>query len=154
MPWVLSQVNRKWRSLCGLIEAVMPAAWGITGKHLADSALAVRLLPARLEQEHRAGAALGLHVQGEGFLECGREWHDAVLAALALGDPDAAGVEVDVGDADPDELGDPDPGVEQGLDEHDVVGPASFPDGVIEGADLGFGEGGRRLSSDGFCHGR
>ena len=27
MPRVLSQVNRKWRSVCGLIEAVMPAAW-------------------------------------------------------------------------------------------------------------------------------
>jgi hypothetical protein len=27
MPWVLSQVNSKWRSVCGLIEAVMPAAW-------------------------------------------------------------------------------------------------------------------------------
>jgi hypothetical protein len=27
MPWVLSQVNRKWRSVCGLIEAVMPTAW-------------------------------------------------------------------------------------------------------------------------------
>jgi hypothetical protein len=31
------------------------------------------------------------------------------LATLALGDPDAAGVEVDVGDPDPNELGDPDP---------------------------------------------
>jgi hypothetical protein len=41
-------------------------------------------------------------VQGEGFLERGGEGDDAVFAALALGDPDAAGVEVDVGDPDPD----------------------------------------------------
>jgi hypothetical protein len=27
VPWVLSQVNGKWRSVYGLIEAVMPAAW-------------------------------------------------------------------------------------------------------------------------------
>ena len=27
MPWVLNQVNRKCLSVCGLIEAVMPAAW-------------------------------------------------------------------------------------------------------------------------------
>ena len=72
-------------------------------------------------------------------LNAGREWDDAVFAALALGDPDAAGVEVDVGDADPDELGDPDPGVEQGLDQDDVAGAAGFPDGVVERADPGFG---------------
>jgi len=48
-------------------------------------------------------------VQGEGLLERGGERDDAVFAALAPGDADAAGVEVDVGDLDPDELGDPDP---------------------------------------------
>jgi hypothetical protein len=46
-------------------------------------------------------------VQGEGFLECRREGDDAVFAAFALGDPDAASAEVDVGEPDPDELGDP-----------------------------------------------
>ena len=53
-----------------------------------------------------------------------RERDDAVLAAHAPGDADPAGVEVDVGEPDPDELGDPDPGVEQGLDQDDVSGAA------------------------------
>jgi hypothetical protein len=75
-------------------------------------------------------------VQGESLLESGGEGDDAVFAALALGDPDAAGIEVDVSDPDPDELGNPDAGVEQGLDEDDVAGAAGFPDGVVERADL------------------
>ncbi len=41
---------------------------GVPGEDLADAALAVGLLPARLEQEHRADTALGVDVQGEGFL--------------------------------------------------------------------------------------
>lgn len=77
--------------------------------------------------------------RGEGFLEGSRERDDAVFTALALGDPDAAGVEVDVGNPDPYQLVDPDPGVQQGLDQYDVAGPAGFPDGVVERADLGFG---------------
>jgi hypothetical protein len=35
---------------------------------------------ARLEQEHRAGTALGVDVQGESFLERGGEGDDAVFA--------------------------------------------------------------------------
>src|SRR5262245_65947836 len=112
----------------------MPAAW-IAGEDLADAAVAVGLLPARLEQKHRADAPLADDVQGEGFLERSGEGHDAVFAVLALGDADPAGVEVDVGDTDPDELGDPDPGVQQGLDPHDVAGVAGFPAGVIAPAD-------------------
>jgi hypothetical protein len=44
----------------------------------------------------------------------GGEGHVAVLGTPALGDPDAAAVKVHVGEPDPDELGDPDPRVEQG----------------------------------------
>lgn len=72
-------------------------------------------------------------------LRRGWEGDEAVFAALALGDPAAAGVEVDVGDPDPDELGDPDPGVQQGRDQDAVAGAAGFPDGAVERADFGFG---------------
>jgi hypothetical protein len=68
-----------------------------------------------------------------------REGDDAVLAALATGDADAAGVEVDVVDADRDQLGDPDPGVEQRLDQHDVATAASLPDRPVVAADLFLG---------------
>jgi hypothetical protein len=60
-------------------------------------------------------------VQGEGFSEGVREGHDAIFAALAVGDPDAGGVQVDVVEADGDEFGAPDSGVEQGLDQHYVA---------------------------------
>lgn len=36
-PWALSLVKRKWRSLWGLIDAVMPAAWGVPGEDLAHA---------------------------------------------------------------------------------------------------------------------
>ena len=75
-------------------------------------------------------------VQGEGLAEGLRERHDAVLSALAVGDADAVGVEVDVVDADGDEFGDPDPGVEQGLDQHHVAAAAGLPDGLVVAADL------------------
>jgi hypothetical protein len=122
---------------------------GVAGQDPADAAVAVGLLPARFEQEHRAGPALGVDMQGDGFLERGQDGHDAVFAALAMDDADAAGVEVDVGEPDPDELGDPDAGVEQGLDQDDVAGAAGFPDGVVKRADLGFGGHVRELLRDG-----
>jgi hypothetical protein len=52
----------------------------------------------RLRSSGRGAAALAVDVQGEGLLERAREGDDAVLAALALGDADAAGVEIDVGE--------------------------------------------------------
>jgi hypothetical protein len=70
-----------------------------------------------------AGAPAGLDVQREGLFEGGGEGDGAVLAAFAVGDADAAAVEGDVVEADGDEFGDADPGVEQGLDEDDVAGP-------------------------------
>ena len=47
---------------------------------------------------------LAVDVQREGFLEGGGEWDSAIFGAFALGDAYAAGVEVDVGEADRDEL--------------------------------------------------
>ena len=56
-----------------------------------------------------AGLAARVDVQGEGLGEGGRERDGPVLAALAVGDADATGVEVDFDEADRDQLGDPDP---------------------------------------------
>src|SRR5260221_10243749 len=75
----------------------------------------------------RAVVPGGADVQGEGLFEGGGEGDVAVLGALALGDADPAGVEVDVAEADADEFGDPDAGVEQGFDEHDVAAAAGGP---------------------------
>jgi len=80
--------------------------------------------------------AHGVHVQGEGLGEGGRERDEAILAAFAEVDPDAVGVEVDVVQAQCDELGDPDPGVEQRLDQHDVAGAAGLPHRLVVAADL------------------
>jgi hypothetical protein len=86
----------RWRARCGLDERVVDAlglepgeqevaqcvgadrggdarGLGVPGQDLADAAVAVGLLPARLEQEHRAGPALGLDMLGEGLLERGGE---------------------------------------------------------------------------------
>lgn len=73
---------------------------GVARQELADAAVAVRLLPRRLEQESGVSLVLAGDVQGEGFLERGGEGHDAVLAALAVGDPHAAGVQVDIDHTD------------------------------------------------------
>jgi hypothetical protein len=78
----------------GVVGALLSVGEGEAGVDLhglADAAVAVGLLPARLEYECRASPALGVDVQGESFLERGREGDDAVFAALAPGDPDAAG---------------------------------------------------------------
>ncbi|MFZ0117991.1 MAG: hypothetical protein WA731_22720 [Pseudonocardiaceae bacterium] len=75
-------------------------------------------------------------MQGEGLFERSGEGDVAVFAAFALGDADAAGVEVDVVDADLGEFGDADAGVEQGLDEHDVAGAPRGPHGLVVAADL------------------
>jgi hypothetical protein len=56
-----------------------------------------------------------------------------------VGDADPPGVEVDVAEADADEFGGPDAGVEQGFDEHDVAPAAGGPDGLVVAADLVFG---------------
>lgn len=77
--------------------------------------------------------------RARGLFEGGGEGDVAVLGALALGDADPAGVEVDVAEADADEFGDPDAGVEQGFDEHDVAAAAGGPDGLVIAADLVFG---------------
>lgn len=47
---------------------------------------------------------LGVDVERERFLEGGWVGDDSVFGALALGDADAAGVEVDVGERDADEF--------------------------------------------------
>src|SRR6266480_5818334 len=77
-------------------------------------------------------------MQRQCLLERRRKGHHPVLASLALGDPDPAGVEVDVVEADGDELGDADAGVEQGLDEHDVAAPTLLPHRLVVAADLEF----------------
>ena len=64
-----------------------------------------------------AGLVPSAHVQGKGFAEGVRERDDPVFAALAVGDADPTGVQVDVIDADGDKLGDADAGVEQCLDQ-------------------------------------
>ena len=80
----------------------------------------------------RAGAWLAHFGIGQSL--CVDRWSQA-----RLGDADAAGVEVDVGEPDPDEFGDADAGVEQGFDQDDVAGAAGFPHGVVERSDFGFG---------------
>jgi hypothetical protein len=102
---------------------------GVAGEDLAGAAVAVWLL--QLDSNRNTAPArrwasmcrtrVSLNAAGRGTTRS--------FAALALGDPDAAGVEIDVGDPDPDELGDPD-SVEQGLYQDDVAGAAGFPDGV------------------------
>jgi hypothetical protein len=82
--------------------------------------------------------AHGLHVQRQRLLERRRERHHPVLAPLALGDADPAGIEVDVVEPDGDELGDAHAGIEQGLDEHDVA-PTLLPHRLVVAADLGLG---------------
>ncbi|MDR8413625.1 hypothetical protein MTP10_33430 [Nonomuraea sp. 3-1Str] len=78
-------------------------------------------------------------MQGEGLFEVRGEGDGAILSGFALGDADAAGVQVDVADADLHQFGDADAGVEQGLDEHDVAGTACGPHGGVVAADLGLG---------------
>jgi hypothetical protein len=83
---------------------------------------------------------LSIDVEGQGLLERRGERHDAVLGPLALGDADAAGVEVDVGDADPDQFGHPHAREQQGLDQHDVLTPPTGPHHLVVAAVLGLGE--------------
>src|ERR1017187_10939772 len=78
-------------------------------------------------------------VQGEGLPERAGERHVLVLAALAVGDTDPAGVQVGVGQADRDEPGDPGACVEQGLDENDVAAAAGGPHRLVVAADLRLG---------------
>ena len=61
-----------------------------------------------------------LDVQRESLAEGWGEGDDAACR-LSLRDPDAAGVEADVVEADGDEFGDSDAGLEQGLDQHGVT---------------------------------
>jgi len=68
--------------------------------------------------------------------EAGKGKNRAVLAALSLGDADAASAEVDLVEADGDEFGDAHADVEQGLDEDDVAAPALFPHRLVVTADL------------------
>jgi len=68
---------------------------GVAGEHGPYASGAVGLLPAGREEVGRASVSHGVHVQTEGFLERGGERDEAVLVALALGDADATGVEVD-----------------------------------------------------------
>ena len=92
-----------------------PGRAGVAGEHGAHPTGAVGLLPTGLEQVVAAGLAARVDVQGEGLGEGGRERDGPVLAALAVGDADATGVEVDLDEADRDQLGDPDPGVESSV---------------------------------------
>ena len=39
MPWVLSQVNRKWRSACGADRGGDARSLGVPGEDLADAAV-------------------------------------------------------------------------------------------------------------------
>ncbi len=55
----------------------------------------------------------------------------------ALGESDAAGVQVDVVDADAEQLGDPDSGEQQGLDEEDVLAFGGRSTHLVVAADLG-----------------
>ena len=77
-----------------------------------------------------------LMCRARGLFEGAGKRTSRILACLALGDADPAGVEVDVAEADADEFGDPDAGVEQGFDEHDVAAAAGGPDGLVIAADL------------------
>jgi hypothetical protein len=54
-------------------------------------------------------------------------------------------VQVDVGDPDPNQLGDADTGVHEGADQHDVAGAAAAPYLGVEGAQLLFGRDERQL---------
>jgi len=81
---------------------------GVPGEQRPDAAGGVGLLPGGLEQVCAAGVVPVVDVQGEGFAEGLRERHDAVFAALAVGDPDPDGVQVDVVDSDGDQFGYPD----------------------------------------------
>ena len=81
-----------------------PGLFGVAGEHRADAAGAVRLLPAGLEEKRRVFGVLAVDVQREGFLEACGERDGSIFAAFALGHADPARVEVDVGEADRDEL--------------------------------------------------
>src|SRR5674536_219406 len=97
-----------------------PGRGGVAGEQRADAASGVGLLPRALEQVRPTGLAAVADVQRERLGEGLRKRYDAVLVAFALADLDAAGVQDDVLEADRDEFGDADAGVEQGLDQHDV----------------------------------
>ena len=139
MPWVLSQVNRKCRSWCGADRVRRGRRRRRSGRAGRGRRGCCRASSSWTRTGGRRRRSAAGDVQGEGLLEGGGEGDDAVLAALALGDPDAAAVEVDVVEADADQFADPHAGVEQGLDEDDVAGPAGLPDDLVVAADLGFG---------------
>lgn len=86
-----------------------PGIGGVASEQRPHAAGGVGLLPGGLEQVRAAALVPVGDVQGEGFAEGLWEWDDAVFAALAAGDPDPGGVEVDVVEADGDEFGDPMP---------------------------------------------
>ena len=121
----LGQVNRKWRSACGLIEAAMPTARVYRARILRTP----RSLQGFFQLDSNRYTAPAWRwpsmCRARASLKR-REQDDAAFAALALGDADAAGVQVDVGDPDPDEPGDPDAGVEQGLDHDDIAAREAF----------------------------
>lgn len=75
-------------------------------------------------------------MEGERFFEAAGERDGAVFVAFALGDSDAAGVKVEVVEADVDELGDANAGVEQ-RDQDDVAAAPGDPDRFVVAADLG-----------------
>ena len=78
----------------------------VAGEDGSDAAGAVGPAPGRLEQVGTAGVAALIDVEGEGLFERRREGDDPILAAFAVLDADAAVVEVDVVEADGDQLGD------------------------------------------------
>src|SRR5437773_3615890 len=111
----------------------------IAGQHGSYTTGAVWLLPGGLKEVRGPALAHRLHMQRQRLLERRREGHDSVLAPVALGDADPAGVEIDVVEADGDKLGDADAGIEQGLDEHHVAAPTLLPHRLVVAADLGLG---------------
>jgi hypothetical protein len=76
-----------------------PGRGGIPGQQLAHPRGCCKASPARLEQVPGTLGTLSVDVQREDLPEGSREGDHAVLVALAGGDADAAGVQVDVAQA-------------------------------------------------------
>jgi len=113
-----------------------PGGVRVAGEQGAHASGRIWLLPGGFEQVGAAGLVPIGDVQGQGLAEGLRERRDPVFAALAVGDADPAGVQVDVIDADGDKLGHADAGVEQCLDQDHVAAAPGLPDGLVVAADL------------------
>ena len=112
-----------------------PGGPRVPGQQLADAAVAVALLPRRLEQVRRALRAQRGGVQRQRLIERRREGDDTVLVALASGDADLAAVEIDLAEADVDQFAHADAGVEQGLYQDDVAHVPGLPDRPVVATD-------------------